>query len=328
MKLGYKRSKHSKVNTNAMDILTSINPMQLTVEERAAMTISCRDADDLPRVKNAGKIIIENGKKIQITHNGIKVLAGGYYGDLIQTIIEKLKGHHEPQEEKVFHHILARINKKNPTMIELASHWSFYSLWFKKETNGTIICCEPDPHNIQIGRENVKINGYKEGDGVFFHQSAAGSNDGQIISFTQDSNPNEQIEVPVRSVDSLCKEHDVDTLDILHMDAQGVELDALHGASELIKSGKLRFVVISTHHYVYSGDTLTHRMCEDFVRTHGGHIIASHDIQESFSGDGLIVASFDKKDKNFTVPISYNHAKSLFRPYQEDVKLLIDAYNR
>ena len=102
----------------------------------------------------------------------------------------------------------------------------------------------------------------------------------------------------------------------------------MEGARPLIEAGRLRFVVISTHHYIYSGDPLTHQKCEQFIKDNGGYIIASHDILESFSGDGLIVASFDKKDKNFTVPISRNHGKALFRPYQEDVALLMSAYDK
>lgn len=326
--MNLRRKRKATAKKTALDILKTRDPMQLSVEERAAMTISCNDTEELPRVKNAGAVRTEKGKKVQIMHNGIKVIAGGYYGDLIQNIVSALKGHHEPQEEKVFHYVLERITKKNPVMIELASHWAFYSLWFKKETGGTAICCEPDPHNIQIGRENMSLNGYKEGAGVFFHQSAAGSRDGEVIDFVQDSNPNETIQVPIRSVESLCREHKVKKLDVLHIDAQGVELDALEGARPLIEAGNLRFVVISTHHYIYSGDHLTHQKCEQFIEDNGGHIIASHDILESFSGDGLIVASFDKRDKSFTVPISRNHGKALFRPYQEDLALLMGAYDK
>lgn len=326
--MNLRRKRKTIEKKTALEILKAQDPMQLTVEERAAMTMSCNDTEDLPRVKDAGVVRIEKGKKIQIMHNGVKVVAGGYYGDLIQSIVTALKGHHEPQEEKVFYYLLKRLTSKKPVMIELASHWAFYSLWFKKETGGMAICCEPDPHNIEIGRENARLNGYKEGKDTFFHQSAAGSKDGVVIDFVQDSNPNETIQVPIRSVESLCREHNVKKLDILHIDAQGIELDALEGARPLIEAGRLRFVVISTHHYIYSGDPLTHQKCERFIKDHGGHIIASHDILESFSGDGLIVASFDRKDKNFTVTISRNHGKALFRPYQEDVALLMSAYDK
>lgn len=36
-------------------------------------------------------------------HNGVKVIAGGYYGSWMTEIIRLLQGHHEPQEERVFY---------------------------------------------------------------------------------------------------------------------------------------------------------------------------------------------------------------------------------
>jgi FkbM family methyltransferase len=313
---------------SAIELLQKSQPMQMTVKERAAMTISCHDADNLPKVAQAGKVVTEKGKKLQIMHNGLKVLAGGYYGELIQEIIAKLKGHHEPQEEKVFYHLLERITRQHPTMIELGSHWAIYSLWFKTATkHGRVICCEPDPHNIQIGKQNMQLNNFTEDSSLIFKQVAAGSADGREIEFVQDSNPNEIVRLPIRSVDSLCAEYQVDMLDILHMDVQGVELDALNGTKSLIEKGKVRFMVVSTHHYVFSNDPMTHQKCEAFITQLGGHIIASHTVLQSYSGDGLIVASFDKRDKDFTVDISHNPGPALFRPYEEDLSVLAAAYN-
>lgn len=297
--------------------------MRMTISERAEMTVSCKDCNDIPKVPNAGSVISRKGQKIQVMHNGSVVLAGGYYGELIESIIKKLKGHHEPQEEKVFYELLKRIDGKSPTMIELGSFWAYYSLWFKTENKNRIaICCEPDPKNIEVGRQNMLLNGYDEGDHLHFVQAAAGSNDKEIIEFQQDSDQTKTVKVLIRTVDSLVAEYGVKYLDILHVDAQGVELEALKGAVETIKANKIRFMVISTHHYIFSGDPETHQKCEKFIRAHGGHIIAAHGIPESFSGDGLIVASFDLRDCDFIVETSHNHGPALFRPYEEDLAML------
>jgi FkbM family methyltransferase len=318
-----------KAISSPLKILEDSGPMIMSVEQRIGMTVSCRDASDLPKVKNAGKIIQENGKKLQIMHNGIKVLADGYYGDLISPIIEKLGGHHEPQEEKVFSALLGKIKNSKPVMIELGSFWAYYSLWFKSTfPDGTAICCEPDPENIKVGQQNMEINGFKEGAGLVFNRSAAGSEDGKKIEFELDSNKGSSIEVPIASVDGLIKKFKLESVDILHIDVQGAELDALKGAISTITQGKLRFVVVSTHHYVFSGDPMTHQKCRDFIVNNGGHIIASHNVIESFSGDGLIVASFKKEDRDFTVEISANTGPSLFRPYEEDIAILVDAFDK
>lgn len=310
------------------DLLLATSPMVQSESERAKMTISCRDTDYIEKVKDAGNIEYAGKEKVQIMHNGLRVLAGGYYGDWMIDIIKKLHGHHEPQEEAAFFEVLARIDAKKPGyMIELGSFWSYYSLWFAKNNkNNHNICCEPDPNNIQIGKKNAKINNLK---GIDFIQSAAGSKDGEIISIEMDSSRGNLIEVPVRSVDSLMEEHKWPKLDMLHMDVQGFEIEALNGAVETIKSGKLRFLFVSTHHYIFSGDPLTHKKCMDFIVQNGGRIIAEHSVSESFSGDGLIVASFNKSDFDMDIRLSNNSSyRSLFRSPDVDLSVMIEAYER
>lgn len=311
---------------SAIEVLQSSNPWRLSEKERVEMTVSCRDSDYIPKVKDAGKVYTQDdGSKVQIMHNGLKVVAGGYYGTLIEEITTRLNGHHEPQEEKVFNEILKRISGKKPVMIELGSFWAYYSMWFKHSLGNTLnICCEPDPQNIKLGIKNMEINGFKEGKNLIFHNVAAGKNDLEEVSFEMDSSPGEKMRVQIQSVDGIAKREKLDRIDILHIDVQGVELSALLGAEESIKNGLVRFVVVSTHHYVFSGDPLTHQKCKDFLEKRGASIIASHNVVESFSGDGLIVASFDDRDKNFTVDISSNSGAALFRPYEEDIALLLN----
>lgn len=98
-------------------------------EYRVKLTTSCRDSDAIPKVANAGQTITRNGAKLQIMHNGLQVLYGGYHGDWMAKIIENLKGHHELQEEVVFDAILKRLGPES-SMIELGCFWSYYSLWF------------------------------------------------------------------------------------------------------------------------------------------------------------------------------------------------------
>ena len=87
------------------------------------MTTSCRDCDHIPKVAGAGEVVEENGQRVQIMHNGVRVIAGGYDGDWMMEIIRRLKGHHEPQEELVFHEILKTLPEQ-ATMIELGGYWS------------------------------------------------------------------------------------------------------------------------------------------------------------------------------------------------------------
>ncbi len=288
--------------------------------QRVEMTVSCKDVNYIKKHKDAGKIKKINGKDVQVMHNGMLVALGGYHGEWMSKIIKKLKGHHEPQEEKVFYEILKRIGS-NATMIELGSFWSFYSIWFNMQIkNAKNLCCEPDPNNLDVGKRNAELNNIKD---IEFIRSCAGSNDGEMVDIEMESDSLNKATVQTRTVDSLIKEKGWEKLDILHMDVQGFEYSALLGAVKSIKAKKIRFAFISTHHYYFSDNPNTHNECIELIKSNGGHIISAHNVLESFSGDGLIVASFYDEDKDFKVETSINHANSsLFRPYEEDLKIL------
>ena len=71
--------------------------------DRVAMTTSCRDADSIPKVRDAGQVLQVDGDLVQVMHNGVRVAAGAYHGEWMSRIIAELRGHHEPQEERLFH---------------------------------------------------------------------------------------------------------------------------------------------------------------------------------------------------------------------------------
>ena len=307
-------------------IYTRSGVVCMTETQRSAMTISCKDADYIPKVNGAGDLFkLKDGTEVQTMHNGILVEKGGYYGDWMVEIILKLQGHHEPQEEKIFHELLKRI-PSGATMIELGSHWAFYSLWFNKEIkNARNFCFEPDPNYLAGGKRNAKINNAN----LQFMHAAAGKSDLPILEFSPETMPGAKIKVPIMSVDEIVKQNQIKQIDILHMDIQGAELEALEGAIKSIEQKMIRFIFVSTHHHCISLDPLTHKKCLQLLKTHGANIIASHSVDESYSGDGLIVASFSEEDKDFKVEISHNHyGNSLFLETEEDLAALSKAYSK
>lgn len=325
MKRFFGKNKPSVIHTipSGMDILAQESPFVMNEKERAGMTISCRDTDYIPKVKGAGEFKMTGNQKVQIMHNGLLVKSGGYYGEWMERIIKDLRGHHEPQEEKVFYEVLSRLGK-GATMIELGAFWAYYSLWFNRVIkDARNVCCEPDPHNIEVGKANAKLNNAN----MTFIQSAAGKDSGKIVDFPLDSEPGKTVRVPILTVDEIVEQQKLPCVDLLHMDVQGYELDGIEGALKTIKQGKLRFLMVSTHHYMFSGDPLTHFKCMELIKSHGGHIIANHTVLESYSGDGLIAVSFDKRDKDFRVEVSVNSCThSLFRPYEYDLANILKKY--
>lgn len=296
---------------------------RLSDAQRVAMTTSCRDTADLDRVPGAGAVVDRDGQRVQVLHNGLVVEADGYCGPWMTEIIEGLGGFHEPQEERAFVAIVERLDPA-PTIVEFGSYWAYYSLWVgHRWPDGRAIAVEPDHHNRALGERNARLNTMT--DRITFLDGAAGSDHGAPVTLPLDSDPSESTTTTIVSLDGLRSAGQVDRCDILHLDVQGVEYDALLGARDAIAAGAVRFVVVSTHHYLFSDSPLTHRRCLEFIEGNGGHVIAAHTVAESYSGDGLIVASFDDRDRDLVVPVSRNHTdRSLFRPLEDDVAFLID----
>jgi len=108
--------------------------------------------------------------------------------------------------------------------------------------------------------------------------------------------------------------NNVERIDILHCDAQGVELQVIASCADLIKADRIKFLVISTHAEAISGDYLTHQRCLRLLQELGCNVLVEHDVHESFSGDGLIVAHHGELPEWQAPIISYNrYSTSLYR---------------
>ena len=274
-----------------MDIILPKNiPKNLL--KRVQSTIGCKDSETIPKVENAGKVIIENGEEVQIMHNGVKIYKGCYHGDWMSYIIQELRGHHEPQEEKVFHQVLKQISTGS-VMLELGCFWAYYSLWFCKEIkDGKVYLIEPNPEKIKIAKRNFELNNY----GGSFTNGFVSSKSIQNATFTDWDK--KKYKIPSIGIDTYMKEHDLEYIDILHSDIQGAEVDMLKGADNALKENKIGYLFISTH----AG---CHNKCLNTLKKYNYHIIAEHTIKESVSEDGLIVASYPTLSK-FSVDV-YKH---------------------
>ena len=310
---------------------------------RVAMTLSCRDTDVLPKVPDAGRIRALPGGSVQVMHNGVLIEEGCYYGPWMTQIIGGLNGHHEPQEELVFDALIRRLEAScqpslleaslleasdlevsdlevsdlevaappAPTMIEFGSFWAYYSMWFCQALHGgRAVAMEPDPVYLQVGMRNAELNGLTGR--IEFVHGAVGSRPGEVMDFRTEST-GAVIPVVQHDLGSLLHRARWQRVDLVLLDIQGAETTLLEGARSLLSAGRVRFIVVSTHHQSISGDALTHQRALELLIGCGGHIIAEHTVRESFSGDGLIAASFDPADRDLTVPVSRARAReSLF----------------
>ena len=128
---------------------------------------ACPDNAFIVRCEKAGEV---SGSYI-LMHNGIRVLALGYYGTGILNLLIENRGVHEPQEEYAFQQLLGSdCLPEEPVMLELGAYWGFYSLWLKQNRpKARCIMIEPMLANLESGRANFAANG-KEGE--FIHAFA------------------------------------------------------------------------------------------------------------------------------------------------------------
>jgi FkbM family methyltransferase len=300
--------------------LPSLDSFEPDIARRVAMTVSCADADGIPKVDDAGKVYEQHGKRVQVMHNGLLVEEGGYYGDWMTEVIRTLRGHHEPQEERVFDQIVRRLaGESGPSyMIEFGSYWAYYALWFcRAMSSGRAIAVEPDPAYLAVGQRNAALNDLTAA--VTFVQGAVGNRPGQLLDFRAESDGCDH-QVTQFDLGSVLETAGLDRVDVVLADVQGAETIILERGKNDFRQGRVRFLIVSTHHHAISGNPLTHQQAMALLTELGAHVICEHTVSESFSGDGLIAVSFDERDRDLTVEVSRARSKdSLFGEVEFDL---------
>ncbi len=279
----------------------------MTELERVQMTLSCRDTEAIPKVDGAGAVIVQEGLRIQLMHNGVKVVADGYCGAWMTQIIEGLKGHHEPQKELVFHALLRHVRPAT-RIVELGAWWAYYACWYLREVpDSTALCIEPCLDHLRVGEQNAVLNGVS-GRVIFKNAWIGRKQDGQFLAHSVEGLRCLDMEAILESAGG--------PIEMLHVDIQGAEIGLIESMGDAVSTGAIRFIVVSTHHESISGAAFTHDDCIRAIRRLGGVILAEHSVEESYSGDGLIVASFLPDDLGIELPKPSKNApeKSLFPP--------------
>lgn len=203
-----------------------------------------------------GMVTLHNGNVVHLTG------PHAYYGDFSEILVIN-RGVHEPLEEFVFQEVLGRLRTTRPVMLELGAYWAHFSMWLKKaHRRATTIMVEPDVANLEAGRANFSINGYE---GLFINQPVSERG---------------------FSVDAFMNERGIDSVDILHSDIQGFEIEMLRGAARALEGKSIRYLFVSTHNQEL------HLQVVRILDGLGYRVEVSSDVDShSTSCDGLVFAS-------------------------------------
>lgn len=232
-------------------------------KNRIALVVQAPDNKKIDRIPQAGELT----DRFQYMHNGLKICLGSYYDYGNTRLLQENRGVHEPQEEYVFQEVLKSI-PPGSAMLELGSYWAFYSMWFYASVaEAECYMVEPDPYKMNFGQLNFALNNMR---GTF------------IRGFIAEQS-NSESSPPTLTVDEILENQSIDHLAILHADIQGYEHEMLRGAHRTLTRQKVDFVFISTH------SNELHEHCTKTLTDYQYEIIASANLDESYSWDGLIV---------------------------------------
>ena len=265
----------------------------MSIVDRVNLTSSCKDCDVIEKYSGAGEIFEDENGKFQFMFNGIKIYYDSYHSPWMNEIIYNLKGHHEPQEEICFYNILLTLSDDSK-MLELGSNWSYYTMWFSKQIKNSFnVCIEPVHTNLIKGKENANLNNCKNIEFLLGCIGDSYKDNFEFINWDGD-----KMIMNKYSINSIIENYKC-FFDIIHSDIQGLELEMLNGSLKVLDN--IGYFVISTHGNL-------HQHCIDFLEKNNFEILLHHTIDESFSGDGLIIAvnniNRHKYEKNIGISLT------------------------
>lgn len=150
--------------------------------------------------------------------------------------------------------------KEGMTVIDLGGNIGMVSVYLSKKIgmSGEVYVYEPDDRNFLLLNENIKINGASntkaiqkgiwksEGTLAFYDGGNYTSSFHETNYIEQDSGQYNVVNVPVTTLDNEVKRIGMKKLDLIKIDIEGSEVEALEGAAETLQ----RFhpdLIIETH---------------------------------------------------------------------------------
>ena len=167
---------------------------------------------------------------------------------------------HEPRATQ----LLKQFLRPGMTVVEIGGNLGYYALLEAQMVgnSGRVIAIEPVPANFAQLSRNVASNGYRN---TFLHNLAVGASNGTAAMYIGNKSnfhslhpvPWEAREITVRvsTLDAVLAEHNLRSVDLIRMDVEGYEVEAIHGMAETLESYSPRLLV-ELHPHVAGVDAI------------------------------------------------------------------------
>ena len=143
------------------------------------------------------------------------------------------------------------------TVLDIGANIGFYSLAAACLLDqGKVIAFEPLPENYKILTSNIKKNNFKnitpESCALYKESGAMNLLTGSSMGPTLQINSKQigdSILVQVLTLDEFCFRHGLSSVDVIKIDTEGVELEILQGAENILKNSRSLRLAIASYHY-------------------------------------------------------------------------------
>ncbi|MFF4806503.1 FkbM family methyltransferase [Streptomyces sp. NPDC001351] len=164
-----------------------------------------------------------------------------HYGDVL---ISGMSWEHETR-------LLQRLTKPGMTVLDVGANYGYTASLFAHQVGltGRVVSLEPEPVMVELLTRNMATNGHRN---VEIVAAAVGSMPGEMKLWRSATNlachslnpdlvpsPLDSVTVSVTTLDDLCTKHLAErSPDLIKLDVEGWELEALQGAGDVLSSAR------------------------------------------------------------------------------------------
>ena len=164
------------------------------------------------------------------------------------TMVQRAMGAYEPAK----HALIRKHLRPGMTFIDVGANKGDFTLLAARLAgkSGTVISIEPEPENYSILHRSIALNDYGN---IRALQIALSDRDGTATmqigptsgahTLSPEFNGLRTVEVPTKTLDGIVAEQRLESVDMIKIDVQGLELAVLHGASETLRANP-RIIVL------------------------------------------------------------------------------------
>ena len=159
--------------------------------------------------------------------------------------------------------LLPKLIKPGDVVADAGANFGYFTVLAARAAGpgGKIFAFEPDPRNIERLQAVIDANGAKQVElvkvGLFDRVGPVTFNLGNEAednlgssSIIEKGNGRAQIEIQVTTLDEFARERGVDRIDLMKMDIEGAEVEALAGASKFLGEHRIRQILVEMHVFV------------------------------------------------------------------------------